>query len=326
MRAVVLERYGGADGLVQRDIEAPEAGPGELLVRVHHTTVTMGDTELRSSRLPWIFRIPIRLWLGVWRPRRNTVLGMEVAGTVEAVGDGVQGFEVGDAVFGGTGMHLGGYGELARMPIGEAVAHKPADVPFDQVVALPIGGLEALGYLRLGGIAAGQRVLVRGASGSIGGYAVQLAKHHFGAHVTGVCGASGLERVAGLGADVVLDYEEQDFWETGETWDLMLDVVGRLPFTRCLRVLKPGGTYVRATVPGLGDVLRAGFHRLVGRRRIVMGSGGGGSQDLALLAGLVQQGTIRTVVDRRWPLTGIQDAHRYVETGHKQGNVVIDVA
>ncbi len=284
------------------------------------------DTELRSSSMPWLFRIPLRLWLGIWRPRPETVLGMEVAGTVQAVGSEVEGFAVGDAVFGDTGMDFGGYAELARLSADGHVARTPAGVPLDQVVPLPISGLEALGYLRRGGIAAGQRVLVRGASGSIGSYAVQLAKHHFGAHVTGVCGAAGVERVASLGADEVLDYEQRDFWQTGETWDLMLDVVGKLPFRRCLGVLAPGGTYVRATVPGVGEVLWASVHRLLGSRRIVMGSGGGSAADLAWLAERLKEGTVRSVIDRRWPLTAIQDAHRYVQTGHKQGHVVIDVA
>lgn len=326
MKAVVLEAYGPAEGLVLTQVEAPEPGPGELLVRVQHTTVTMGDTELRRSNMPWLFRLPLRLWLGVRRPRRGLVLGMEVAGTVQAVGEGVVGFAEGDAVYGVTPMGLGGYAELARVSVVEGVARAPSGVPLDQLAALPIGGLEAMGYLRRGGIAAGQRVLVRGASGSIGGYALQLAKHHFGAHVTGVCGPEAVERVAELGADEVLDYTERDFWQVGQTWDLMLDVVGKMPISRCLRVVTPGGAYVRATVPGLGEVLRAGWARLLGRRRVVVGSGGGTPADLVRLGELIEQGVIRTVIDRRVPLEDIAEAHRYVQLGHKQGNVIVDVS
>ncbi len=326
MRAAVLTAYGPADGLEIREVDPPVPGPRELLVEVHHATVTMGDTELRRSRLPWLFRIPLRLWLGAWRPRPGLVLGMEVAGTVKARGEEVDGFEPGEQVFGMTRMGLGGQAELACLSIDDPVRRVPADVALDQAVALPVGALEAFGYLRRAGIARGQRVLVRGASGSIGSYAVQLAKHHFGAHVTGVCGAIGVDRVRALGADVVLDYEQRDFWQTGERWDLMIDIVGRLPFARCLRVLEPGGVYVRTTVFGLGELLRAGLWRLVSRRRILLGGGEGTASDLALLAELLQKGVIHTVIDRRYPLDEIRDAHRYVETGHKQGNVLIDIA
>lgn len=325
MKAAVLTAYGDADSVIVRDLTTPEPGPDELLVRVRHTSVTMGDTELRSSRLPWLFRIPLRLWLGWSRPRANLVLGMEVAGTVEAIGEGVTDFAVGDAVFGGTEMGVGAHAELAVLRGTGRVAHKPDDIAFDQVVALPVGGLEAIGYLRRGRIAAGQRVLIRGASGSIGTYAVQLAKR-YGAHVTGVCGAQSVDRVAGLGADVVLDYEQRDFWQTDETWDLFLDVVGKLPFGRCLRAVNPGGTYVRATVPGIGALVRAGWAQLFGRRRIVLGSGDGTRDDLVQLATWLQQGELRTIIDRRYPLDAIGEAHRYVETGHKQGHVIIDVA
>ena len=325
MKAMVLTAYGDADGFELRELRVPEPARTELLVRVAHTTVTRGDTELRSSNMPWLFRIPVRLWLGWREPRDALVLGMEVAGTVDAVGSEVEGFAVGDEVFAMTAMGLGGYAQFALVTADDLVAHKPADVPFDQAAALPVGALEALGYLRRGRIDEGTRVLVRGASGSIGGYAVQLAKHHFGAHVTGVCGAQSLELVARLGADVVIDYEQQDFWQIGETWDLMLDVVGKVPISHCLEVLEPAGTYVRATVPGLGEVLRVGWETLFGRRRIVIGSGGGTVEDLKLLGELVQRGVIRTVIDRRYPLAEIPEAHRYVELGHKQGNVIIDI-
>ncbi len=324
MKAVVLEAYGSPEALALRDVDRPEPKAGEILVRVHATTVTRGDTELRALDMPWLFRIPLRLWLGMVRPKPNMILGMELAGVVESVGPGVEGFSPGDAVFGAADMGFGAYAEYACLPVEGLVAHKPEGVSFAQAAPISIGALAALGYLTKGGVGRGKNVLVRGASGSIGSYAVQLAKH-FGAHVTGVCPPQGVERVRQLGADAVIDYTKEDFTQSPKTYDLILDVVGGMSIARCMGSLSDAGRYVRATIPGIWEVLRALWVAATSRKRMVLGDAGGSSDDLTFLAGLVDSGELVSVIDRRYGLDQLPAAHRYVEQGHKQGNVVITV-
>ncbi|MEM6996562.1 MAG: NAD(P)-dependent alcohol dehydrogenase [Myxococcota bacterium] len=325
MKAVVLTRYGPADALQVRDVPRPDPGPGQLRIAVHATTVTRGDTELRALDLPWLFRLPIRLWLGLWGPRKHTILGMEMAGIVDEVGEGVEGFEVGDAVLGTSDMGLGTYAQYVLVKAEGLVAAKPAALSFAEAASVPIGGLAALGYLTKGGIDTAKRVLVRGASGSIGSFAVQIAKH-FGAHVTAVCPPQGVSRVRALNADEVLDYTVEDFDASDKTWDLMLDVVGRTPIARCLKVLTPGGRYVRGTVPGAFELLRALWTRLTSDKRVIMGDSGDTPERLRQLVEMIEGGAVRPLLDRTYALPEAAEAHRYVEQGHKQGNVVLTVA
>jgi len=322
MRAAVLAAYGAPEGLQLQEIDKPEPKAGELLVCVHATSVTRGDTEIRAFDLPWLFRIPLRIWLGLFGPKPNTIMGMEFAGIVESVGAGVDRFEPGDAVFGPTGMGFGAYAEYVCVSADEVIAKKPECVSFEQAAAVGIGGLAALGYLNKGRVHDAKKVLIRGASGSIGTFAVQLAKH-FGAHVTGVCPTDSVQRVEQLGADVVIDYTRQDFTENGETYDLILDVVGKMSISRCLRSLSRSGCYVRGTVPGLWEVLRTLWATMTSRKRVVIGDAGESTEGLVFLAGLLETGELETVVDRRYPLEQIAQAHRYVEKGHKKGNVII---
>ena len=324
MKAVVLTRYGPPEALQIREVPRPEPGPRELLVAVRAATVTRGDTELRALDLPWLFKLPIRLWLGVWGPRKNTILGMEVAGIVEAVGDGVEGFAVGDAVLGTSDLGLGGNAEYVTMKATGLVAKKPEALSFPEAAAVPIGGLAALGYLNKGGIDRAERVLVRGASGSIGSFAIQIAKR-YGAHVTAVCPPQGVAQAQDLGADVVLDYTTTDFDATGHSWDLIVDVVGRTPIARCLRALDAGGRYVRATVPGMLEVLRALWTRLTSDKRVLLGDSGDTPERLRELVTWIAAGDVRPVVDRTYALPEVADAHRYVEQGHKQGNVILEL-
>lgn len=325
MRAAVLTAYGPPEGVQIQELPEPIPRKGEVLVRVHASTVNAGDAELRASNLPWLFRVPLRLWLGVSRPRPGTVLGMEAAGTVARLGEGVTGLSVGDPVLGGVVFGTGGHTELARMAA-SGLVRKPEGVSFEQAATLPISAIEALGYLRAGGAGPGKTVLIRGASGAIGSFAVQLAARHFGARVIGVCGPEGVERVAALGASEVLDYTQRDFTELGEPVDLMLDVVGRIPVRTCLEAVKPGGCYVRATVPGAWELLAGLWARLRSGKRFVTGDGGGTRADLEQLARMVREGTLEPVIDRRYPLEALADAHRYVDGGHKQGNVVVTVS
>jgi NADPH:quinone reductase-like Zn-dependent oxidoreductase len=322
MRAAVLTAYGDPRGLVVREVPTPRPKAGEVLVRVRATTVTRGDTELRSLDMPWLFRAPLQLWLGLWAPRKDMILGMEFAGVVESVGAGVTELAPGDAVFGPSGMAFGAYAELVCVPASGIVVRKPDAVSFTDAAPLSIGSMAALGYLDRAGVREARRVLIRGASGSIGSYAVQLAKH-FGAHVTAVCPPQGVDLVKRLGADVVVDYTAQDFTQTTERYDIMLDVVGAIPIGRCLAILDDGGRYVRATIPSLFEVVRALWTRLTSRKRVIMGDHGESAADLAFLAELLERGDLETVVDRVYPLDDIAQAHEYVEQGHKQGNVVI---
>lgn len=324
MKAAVLTAYGAPDRLVVQEVAPPSPAPGQVRIRVHATTVTAGDTEIRSSKMPWLFKIPIRIWLGIFKPRGKTILGMEVAGTIDALGEGVDTFAVGDPVFAACDMGLGGYAEHVCLPASGVIARKPENLTFEEAAAVPIGGLAALGYLEKGGIAAGTSVLIRGASGSIGTFAVQLAKH-FGAHVTGVCGTQGVERVRALGADAVIDYTQTDFQEKGVTYDLILDVVGKMPISRCLKSVKRGGAYVRGTIPGVWELCVALWTRLTSRKRVVMGDAGDSPEGLKRLAALLESEALQTVVDRTYPIEAIAEAHRYVDTGHKQGNVIIQV-
>lgn len=324
MKAVVLTRYGPADGLQIQEVPRPEPGPGQMLVAVRATTVTRGDTELRTLDLPWLFRLPIRLWLGVFGPRKRTILGMEMSGVVERVGEGVDGYATGDEVLGTSDMGLGTYAQYVLVKAEGLVAKKPAVLSFNEAAAVPIGGLAALGYLTKGGIETAKRVLIRGGSGSIGSFAVQVAKS-FGAHVTAVCPPQGVEHARELGADEVLDYTVRDFDAAGQTWDLMLDVVGRTPIGRCVSVLAPGGRYVRATVPGASELMVALWIRITSGKRVIMGDSGDTPERLRQLVALIDKGKVRPLVDRTYALPQVADAHRYVEQGHKQGNVVITV-
>lgn len=323
MRAAVLTAYGPPTSVVLTDLPLPEPGPGQVRVRVHATTVNMGDAEIRSMSMPWLFAVPIRIWLGVLRPRPGCVLGMELAGVVDALGEGVSQPAVGERVFGAPDLGFGTHAEAvcvdasALMPI-------PRGVTFAQAATLPIAGLEAVGYLRKAGVDGPKRLLIRGASGSIGSFALQLAKR-MGAQVTAVCGAAGVERMRQLGADVVHDFQVHDFDADDSRYDAMIDIVGKTPLRRCLAVVEPGGTLVRVTVPGVLEVLGALVARLFTGKRVRIGEGGGTREDLRRLVGWVADGTLQTVIDRRYPLERIADAHAYVQTGHKQGHVVIEI-
>lgn len=326
MRAVVLTAYGDPDALEVRDVDAPEPAAGQIRVAVHVTTVTAGDAELRRGDLPWLFLVPLRLWMGWSRPRAShAIQGMELAGVVDAVGAGVDRFAVGDRVFAMTEVSFGAHAEQVCIDANGVVAHIPEGLDFDQVAALPTGGLAALGYLRMGGIAPKKRVLVRGALGSIGSFAVQLAAHHFDAEVTGLCGADDVDEVLALGAVEALDYTKHPFPDPARRYDLVLDVVGKVPLGRCLAALNDDGRYVRATVPSLWELLVALWVRLTSRKRILLGDAGSNAADLAMLGRLVADGVLRTVVDSRFPLENAIDAHRVVDTGHKKGNVLLDV-
>ncbi len=307
MKAVVYTEYGSADVLRLVDLDKPTPKDNQVLVQVHATTVTIGDTIMRSFKLPNISgwqKFMGRLFLG-WRSPKRPILGMELAGEVETVGRKVTRFKPGDPVFASTvAENFGGYAEYKCLPENGVLALKPANLTFEQAAALPGAAMTALRCLEKGKIQRGHRILIYGASGAVGTYAVQIASHHFGADVTGVCSGANLELVKSLGASQVIDYTRQDFTTSGETYDVVFDAVGKLVPAQGKKPLKPGGVYLNVHADsGNGEKLA----------------------DLLCVKELVEAGKVSPVIDRVYPFEQIVAAHRYVEQGHKKGNVVITV-
>jgi NADPH:quinone reductase-like Zn-dependent oxidoreductase len=323
MRAAVFARYGPPDVLEIKDVEKPVPGDNDVLVRVRATTVSAADWRMRKAD-PYLIAIFMN---GLWRPKKTNILGIEFAGTVESVGKAVTRFAEGDEVFGSTGFKFGAHAEYVRLPEDGTLATKPVNMTLEEAAAVSFGGLSALHFLRKAKVHAGQRLLVYGASGSVGVFAVQLAKH-FGAHVTGVCSTANLDLVRSLGADEVVDYTREDFSRAGRVYDVVFDTVGKSGWSRSLKSLERGGFYVRIGGSGrlpsmLGDLFRERWVSLVGPAKVVGGVAGGTAEDLSFLKSLIEAGELRTVIDKRYSLDEIADAHRHAEAGHKKGHVVI---
>ncbi len=323
MKAVVIERYGGPDVLQLREVDRPTANANEVLIRVHATTVSSADRRIRSATFPTGFGILARLVLGVFRPRRR-VLGGEFAGEIVAIGEDVTKFQVGDRVFGYPGSALGCYVEYRTMPEDGKLASIPEGLSYEKAAALSFGGSTALNFLRdKGRIQAGDRVLIIGASGSVGSAGVQLARH-FGAHVVGVCSTRNLDLVRSLGADEVIDYTQQDFTKNGDTYDVIFDTVGQADFRSCRDSLSDGGRLLLA-VSGLPDLTQIPWAALTGTKRVLTGDTPGRVEDLLFLKELAEAGAYEPVIDRHYALHDVADAHAYVDTGRKRGNVVLRV-
>ncbi|MCL4266518.1 MAG: NAD(P)-dependent alcohol dehydrogenase [Anaerolineae bacterium] len=322
MKAIVWTKYGSADGLQLREVAKPSPKDNEVLIKVYATTVTTADCELRSFKGSSVFWLPMRLYIGFLKPTRMTILGQELAGDIEATGKDVTHYKKGDAVFAWTGLRLGGNAEYACLSETATMAIKPANMTYAEAAAIPLGGLEAWQYLN-GTVQAGQQVLIIGAGGSIGTFAVQLAKH-FGAEVTAVDHTEKLDMLRSIGADQVIDYTKEDFTKNGQTYDVIFDAPGKSSLSRCERSLKPNGQYLSAN-PGTSQQLRTIWNVITRRRKATTQYTNRRTENLAALKQLIEAGKVKSVIDRQYPLEQTAEAHRYVETGMKRGNVVITI-
>jgi NADPH:quinone reductase-like Zn-dependent oxidoreductase len=313
MKAVVYKKYGPPDVLELKEVDKPAPKDNEVLIKIHASTVTPMDWRFRKAA-PFF----IRMYLGLIRPRRN-ILGVELAGEIELVGKDVKLFKKGDRVFGGRDSG-GAHAEYTCLSEKE-VAIKPSNMTHEEAAAVPFGALTALQFLRKGNIQSGQKVLINGASGGVGTFAVQLAKY-LGAEVTGVCSTTNLELVQSLGADKVIDYTKEDFTKSGQTYDIILDAVAKNSFSRCKGSLNQKGVYL-STVLSLPLILQMLWTSRMGTKKAIFMMSQNRAEDLNFLKELIEAEKVRAVIDRRYSLSEIAEAHRYVEKGHAKGKVVI---
>ncbi|MBI0578008.1 NAD(P)-dependent alcohol dehydrogenase [Neobacillus cucumis] len=322
MKAIVYTKYGPPDVLQLEEVEKPIPKENEILVKIKATTVTVADVRARSFTVPPAFWLPARITLGFRQPKK-AILGMELAGEVESVGKKVKRFKEGDPVFAASLAGFGTYAEYKCLPEDGTVTFKPSNITYEEAAAIPIGARTALFFLKKANIQSGQRVLVYGASGSVGSYAVQLAKY-FGAHVTGVCSTTNLEWVKSLGADKVIDYTTGDFSRIDETYDVIFEAVNKSSFSSCMKWLKKDGTYINITEPL--PSARMLWTQITSNKKILLSRNSPEtSEALEFLKELVETGKLKVVIDRTYVFEDIVEAHRYVEKGHKKGNVVIKV-
>jgi NADPH:quinone reductase-like Zn-dependent oxidoreductase len=296
MKAVIYEKYGTPDVLEIRNILKPVPKDNEVLVKIYSTTVSAGDWRLRKAD-PFL----ARLFNGLFKPKKVKILGFELAGIIEEVGRKVTDFKIEDSVFASCGLKFGAYAEYKCLPQDDLIAIKPSNMTFDEAATVPIGGLTALGFLKKAGVTNGQNILIYGASGSVGTFAVQLGKY-FGANVTAVCSTANVNLIKSLGADNVLDYTREDFTKQETRFDIIFDAVGKTSKSACKNLLKPNGRYVS-----------------------VIGSPDKNPNDLLFLKRVIESGKLKTVIDRRYKLEQIREAHNYVENHHKKGNVVVKI-
>ncbi|MBW4483721.1 MAG: NAD(P)-dependent alcohol dehydrogenase [Tildeniella torsiva UHER 1998/13D] len=320
MKAIACTEYGSPEVLQLKEVEKPTPKENEVLIKIYATTVTSADIRIRRAD-----PFGVRLFYGLRNPKKNTILGAELAGEIEAIGKNVKQFNIGDQVFAGAGTNFGANAEYICLPEAAAVVLKPINMTYEEAAAVPFGGTTALIFLQnKGKIQKGQSVLIYGASGSLGTAAVQLAKF-FGADITGVCSTAKIELVKSLGADEVIDYTREDFTKSGKTYDIIFDTTGKSSFSGCLKSLKQNGIYLRAVHIDLVSILRGLWVSMTTSQKVIGGVAIERKEDLIFLKELIEAGKFKTVVDRFYSLEQTADAHRYIEQGLKKGNVVITV-
>jgi NADPH:quinone reductase-like Zn-dependent oxidoreductase len=325
MKAIVWTKYGSSDGLLLKEVKKPSPKDHEILIKVKATTVTAGDCEIRTLKLPLLLGIPMRLYFGLLTPN-DRILGQEFSGIVEKAGKDVTTFQNGDHIFGTTGFSFGAYAQyvcLKEKSSGGTIAIMPSNMTFEQAAGIPVGGLEALHFFKKANIKKGARVLINGAGGSIGTIGIQLAKH-FGAIVTGVDRGEKFDVMYQAGADDVIDYTKQDFTQGGKTYDVVFDVVGKSDYKKTLACLNQNGRYLLGN-PKLSQMLKAGFRSKKGAKQIIHGSAEHHSSDLDYLCRLIEKGKIKSIIGQQFPLEKVAEAHAYVEKGLKKGNLIITV-
>ncbi|MHA2298100.1 MAG: NAD(P)-dependent alcohol dehydrogenase [Candidatus Hodarchaeales archaeon] len=326
MKAIVYTEFGPPDVLQLKEVDKPIPKANEILVRIHATTVNFGDIfarniNYRNFAMPAPLYPMIKIMFGFGKPKRN-ILGSEFSGTVEDVGTEVTKFSKGDEVFGYVGDKMGCYAEYRCVTEDVSVALKPTNMTMSEAAAVPYGGIITIALLRKMNIQPGQKILINGASGGIGSAAVQIAKSHYGAEVTGVCGTPRLEFVKELGADKVIDYTQEDFTQNGETYDIVFDTYNKSSFKKVKRVLKNNGRYILASF-GMRQILTMFRTKLIGSKKVICSMAF--EEDLDSVKELIDAGKIKAVIDKSFPLKQAAEAHRYVEEGNKKGHIVIQV-
>jgi NADPH:quinone reductase-like Zn-dependent oxidoreductase len=324
MKAIVHTKYGPPDELQLKEVEKPVPKHDEVLIKIHATTVTTSDCNVRNfTFVPKSFLFLSRIMFGFKKPKIN-ILGIDLAGEIEAVGNDVRLFKKGDHVFGSPGTKFGGHAEFCCVAEDGALAIKPDHLPWEEAAAISLAGNTALFFIRdLAKIQSGQKILIHGASGAIGTFAVQIAKY-FGAEVTGICSAKNAEMVKALGADKVIDYTKEDFTNTNERYDFIFDVVGKTTFSQCKDLLKKNGIYLENMLE-LKDILKMIWSSIMGGKKIKGGVSKESVENLNFFLELIESGELKPVIDRSYPLEQMVAAFQYVEQGHKKGNVIITV-
>ena len=315
MKAIVYTQYGPPEVLQLKEVEKPVPKDNEILIKIKATAVNSGDLRLRKAD-----PFAVRFFFGLTKPKKN-ILGGVLSGEVEATGNAVKLFKVGDQVFGTTGMSFGAYAEYKCLPESAVLAIKPNNMTYEEATVIPFGGTTTLFFIKKASIQSGQKVLINGASGAVGTAAIQLAKY-FGAHVTGVCSTANIELVKSLGADAVVDYTKEDFTKNGKMYDIIFDTVDKISFSNSLRTLNKKGILILGA-SGLSGMLQGLWTSMTSSKKVITGMISEKVEDINFLKGLIEQGKIKAVIDRTYPLAQMAEAHAYVEKGHKKGNVAI---
>jgi 2-desacetyl-2-hydroxyethyl bacteriochlorophyllide A dehydrogenase len=326
MKAIVWTKYGSPDGLVLQEVEKPTPKDNEILIKIHAATAMAGDCEVRRLKFPLYIKIPLRFYFGLIKPKRNNILGQEIAGEVLEVGKDVTKYKKGDQVFAALGFGFGAYAEYIALPEqreDEIIAKKPENMSYDEAAVMLVGGLNTLHFLNQVDIQKGTRILINGAGGSIGTVAIQLAKS-LGAEVIAVDSTTKMDLLKSIGADHVIDYKKEDFTKRNDKYDIIFDVVGKAPFRRSIKSLKKKGIYILGN-PSITRNIRSKWINIFTNKKTISGSAAYKKEDILQLKELIEEGKIKAVIDKRFPLEKTAEAHEYVENSHKKGNVAIMV-